>query len=129
MGCVAGRDTMRPAPPRIPRAIVAACTGDALRDDVLEHLDQEFTELAEVHGRARAVRWYWIQSLMSAPALALDRRRSAGSSHDQPGGDAVRTRFSEEVRHAVRRALRRPAPTIPVVASVALGVAATSAVF
>src|SRR5688572_4095813 len=105
MGRVAGRDTMRPAPPRIPRAIVAACAGDALRDDVLEHLDQEFAELAEAHGRARAVRWYWMQSLMSTPALALDRRRSADSTHDQPGGDPVRTRFSEDVRHALRRAL------------------------
>ena len=122
---------MSDALPRLIRALLATCADDELRNDVLDDLAEEFALRAERSSRRRAIAWYCTQALMSLPSLVADRlrRMAATSTRSHPRSDPMLTRLADDIRHARLRALRRPTVTIAVVASVALGVAATTAVF
>ncbi len=119
---------MTPIPPRIPRALLARASEPDDGKWLLGDLDEEYASLAATDLRY-ARRWYWHQAFASL--LPLVRRRFDRRPLSTP---ATRARpemlngFRTELRHAVRFALRTPAPTAAIVLTMALGIGATAAV-
>jgi predicted permease len=103
---------------------LASDAGD--RPWLLADLDEEFLGLAAVDLR-RAQRWYWRQAITSLPPLVRRRMRrrppsTAPTRHDMLDGIRI------DLRHALRSALRTPAPTGAILLTMALGIGATAAV-
>ena len=105
---------------RLGRRMLAAVLPADVRSAVIDDLDAEYERtIRPVRGRLRAAAWYWRQVVGSlAPALAMRLRRrerwSAAIAHDG--------------RFALRMLLRYPGFSAAVVATLALGIGASSAV-
>ncbi len=117
-------------PPRVATALLRVITPEDDRESLLADLEAEFLELSEDATRAR--RWYWHQTVCSIPPLIRRRlhlvfdarRRVARMPQDS-------TRFSGwfgDCRFAWRVARRAPAVSLSVIAAVALGIAAATAI-
>lgn len=122
---------MKPqAPPRLATALLRLLTAEEDRDSLLADLEQEFLERAQVPAQAR--RWYWRQTIGSM--LPLLRRRVELGLFVRPRSHAMTPRFSrprgfvDDVRYAWRMGRRSPAMTLSIIAAVALGIAATTAI-
>ncbi len=116
-----------PAPPRLAeRALSLVCAADE-RPYVLSDFRDAFRERLDSRGVAAARAWYWREVARSLAPLALCRlesrhRRVPAASNE------LWSRLAGDARFALRLTHRAPLPSIAVVATVALGIAATTAV-
>src|SRR5574338_692152 len=123
-----------PTPPRLPAALLRALLPLAERQEVLGELGVEFAERVGTHGSGRARRWYWRQTLTSAPSLV---RRSwwrgwsgfePRANHMRPGGPGMES-WIMDIRYAARRLVRRPLYALLSILTLALGIGGTAAIY
>ncbi|HUP24480.1 MAG TPA: ABC transporter permease [Thermoanaerobaculia bacterium] len=94
-----------------------------------EQMAELFSEmLAEAEGRGRleVLRLAFLGLLDGAQRVVVERRRETRASRR---GESAMTGWTNDFRHAFRGFSRQPGTTVLVVAMLALGVAATTAVF
>jgi len=100
---------------------------------------EEFDELAATAGIAAARRWYWKQAWLSAPPLVRRRVSTLIWSLITPTPAAAQGRRERrtsmlqssitDLRYAWRMSRRAPVVTISVIVAIALGIAASTAIF
>jgi len=117
--------------PRVARWLFLRLLPEALREEGEGDLIEGFHRISEERGSLAAHRWVWKQVFAARP-LALrrafkdtprGRAREGAGLRSGTGGWAV------DVRHALRSLRARPGAAAPVVATVALALGATTAVF
>ena len=125
-----------PAPPPLARLLIHWLSANDDAQFLVEDLAEEFEQLAGTHGAAAARRWYWKQVCLSASPLARQRvstlLSSRATSAPSDGRAARLSMFQSSVadlRYAWRVARRAPVVTISVTLAIALGIAATTAIF
>ena len=112
-----------PGPPRVLERILRAALGASpYRDDILGDLQESYARLCATRSVHYAGWWYRVHAvrLASRFALRLRPRPTKGLSMDS---------FLMDVRFAVRSLAKRPALTLAVVVTLALGIGANAAVF
>jgi putative ABC transport system permease protein len=130
---------MRPEAPQAPplaRALIRLLPAAEDRGFLVADLDEEFEDLAGTAGLAAARRWYWKQVSLSVIPL-LHRRGSTLLSSQLNSVALTRRRgtrfmlqnFFTDVRYAWRMSRRSPVVTISVTLAIALGIAASTAIF
>jgi predicted permease len=106
---------------RLPRFVLRCLLPRDVRDAMLAELDAEYASVVRPScGTLRAAAWYWTQVFGSiAPALAMRQRR-----HGRWLADAA-----QDTRFAVRLLARQKTFSGAVIATLALGIGATTAMF
>jgi predicted permease len=89
-------------------------------------LDEELLERAASGSPAAARRWYWSQTIRSIIPL-LARRAAAPTS--SPRGDHMWNDLAQDLRFAARLSARAPLTTLVIIATLVLGLGATTSVF
>ena len=114
-------------PPRVAVSLLKRRLSCEWRDYVLGDLEEEF--------RARyaasplgAHRWFWWQTIRCVCAPPQARRNAQRIASSTPGDSMIRTLIAD-VRYALRVLSRTPSFAIAVVAVLALGIGANSAIF
>ena len=106
----------------------------AEQDEVLSELSAEYADRVIRYGNAAARRWAWRQALGSVPGL-LGRGWWRGMTGFEPQANRLRPggpmyeSWIMDARYALRHLLRRPVYAVIAVFTLALGTAATAAVF
>ncbi|HEX6048561.1 MAG TPA: ABC transporter permease, partial [Gemmatimonadaceae bacterium] len=113
-------------PPRLAKALVSFATEPGDRSWILADLDEEFSSLA-ARDSGRARRWYWQQAITSFFPLVARRMQRRSSAPTTPR-TAMLNGFRSDLRHALRVAVRTPAPTTAILLTMALGTGALAAV-
>jgi predicted permease len=116
-------------PPRIAMRLLALRLSPDWRDFVLGDLEEEFRSRAGVSLPA-ARRWFWRQTLrcLAVPPRPVSLLRRLGETGQSGKDSAMRTVLSD-LRHAVRVFHRAPSFALAVVAVLALGIGANTAIF
>ena len=112
---------MNASPPRLPRAaavLLAIASARDSRADVLSDLEEEYQQVFRERGRAAAARWCWTQVFLSLAPLLGSRK-----------GDCVFRTVASDLRYAARLARRAPLVTLSLIVAIALGIAASTAIF
>ncbi len=118
------------APPRaVERALEMLLPRDS-RESMLGDLAEEFHRVHLAHGRRRAARWY-CQEAIAAAIHGITHRsaRRDTAQHPSPQRDNVMTTLRADFRYAVRNVARRPGFSALVIATLALGIGAATAIF
>jgi len=123
-------------PPRILSLLFAALLPRPARAEMLGDFVERYAQIAQSEGRRSARRWAWRQ-LVSLRPIALRREASAaqragrGTSTGRTGivGDGWREGWLSGTRQALRAIRTRPGASLTVIATVALAIGATTAVF
>jgi predicted permease len=102
-------------PPRLARALLRLIASAEIRAHVEADMDEEFTDRAAADGPRAARRWYWRYAALSI----LDWWKGSGAMRG----------WRPDLGVAVRSLVRRPAFTLVVLLTLAVGVGATTAVF
>jgi hypothetical protein len=93
---------------------------------------QEFDDLVAAQGIAAARRWYWKQAWLSAPPLLMRRlstlARPAARAR-RPGSARMLQNLGNDLRYGWRMCRRAPVVTLSVMLAIAMGIAATTAIF
>jgi len=126
-------------PPRLAQALVRLLPAGEDHAFLAADLAEEFDALAATAGATVARRWYWKQACLSAPPLVRRRVSTLISSlitpppTAAPGRREGRTSMLHssltDLRYAWRMSRRAPVVTISVIVAIALGIAATTAIF
>ncbi len=116
---------MTHAPPRLPLRLLSLRLSPEWRDYVGGDLEEEFHMRARVSARA-ARRWFWWQTLR---CLAAPPRPSPNHTFDKPGRDSFMRSLLSDFRHAIRVFRTAPSFAFAVVAVIALGIGANTAIF
>ena len=112
-------------PPRLALRLLDRRLPEADRESLVGDLVEAFTERAERHGAAAARRWFWRQTALALLHFAFRRAPRA----PEPPGDPAMTSFLSNVRFGARMLRRSPAFTLLCVATLGLGIGATTAIF
>jgi predicted permease len=117
-------------PPRLASALLAWRLDPAQRDDVIGDLDEQFQTLIARRGRTVASWWYYREAIKLA--WSLGRVREAALLTGAPRERSPLSRF-ESIRDAVRESARvfrsGGVTTAIIVASLAMGIGANTAIF
>ena len=127
------------APPRLAELAVRFASPREERPFVLADFREAFDDRLLRHGARAARAWYWREALRSLAPLAT-RRWEARRSTAEPVTDGARAanartkgarieRILGDVRYALRLSRRSPVASFAIVATIALGIASTTAVF
>ncbi len=123
------------APPALARWLLRRTLDGAARSAIVGDLDEEFTRFMVPHlGTRSARRWYWRQAIMSI-AACMRARAERSSDPEQASlktlGTMVRRRegLGADLRSAVRFCARSPLTSVAVILTLAIGVAANTAMF
>jgi hypothetical protein len=122
------------SPPPLAQALVRVLAAAQDRAFLTADLAEEFDELAAAVGAAAARRWYWKQACLSAAPLIRQRVATSITARMKSGAPDPREgrRFMgliTDLRYAWRMTRRAPVVTISVTLAIALGIAATTAIF
>jgi len=106
------------------------------RKFLADDLDEEFQVTAASAGVRAARRWYWKQIWLSAPPLVARRAATFGASlmtllaaRQREPRTLMLANVTADLRYAWRMSRRAPVLTISVVLAIALGIAASTAIF
>ena len=121
-------------PPPLARWLLRRVLDGAARSAILGDLDEEFTGFILPRLGARAARrWYWRQTITSIAACLREPAVSdlEPAERISAGGLIMQDRhgFGADLRAAARFCWRHPLVSITVVATLAVGIGATTAVF
>jgi predicted permease len=129
----------RPAPaspPRLARALVRLLPAADNHSFLLADLDEEFSDIAASAGLAPARRWYWKQACLSGPPLVRHRLSNLINSFMLSIARTMRGEKTSmlqsviiDLRYAWRMSRRAPVVTLSVIIAIALGIAASTAIF
>jgi hypothetical protein len=126
----------RPSPPRLARALLRLLPAGQDQAFLAADLDEEFQDIAVTAGLVSARRWYWKQVWLSAAPLLGRRGAILASSLRAPaatGQPQLRTsllqNLTTDLRYAWRMSRRAPIVTCSVIFAIALGIAASTAIF
>ena len=115
-------------PPRLAELLLACVAPRSERRFVLGDFRDEFEQRAAALGARAARDWYWREALRSVAPLAKQRWRLTGD----PDARSPRERWDAllaDARYAARLSRRSPLASFAIVATMALGIASTAAVF
>lgn len=122
-------------PPRLARWLLRRALDGAARSAIVGDLDEEFTRyVVPQRGRRAARRWYWRQTVLSL-AACLRGKAEETFDPDRPSLTNVRSIMSDghgigtDLRAAVRFCFRSPMTSAIVILTLAIGVAANTAMF
>lgn len=121
----------RPRPPLVARLVLAALLGPDDRATVDEDLGELFDRRVARDGEREAARWLRRQWRQHASRLVIERARQWAWRRPAPrfgAGQYVRAVVSD-LRHSGRSALRSPGLTLTIVATVGLGIGATTSIY
>jgi len=126
-------------PPLVAQALVRLLPVGRDHACLAADLAEEFADLAATAGTAAARRWYWKQVCLSAPPLVRHRILTLVSSFSglsasaAPAARGGRTSMLQglvtDLQYAGRMSRRAPVVTISVTLVIALGIAASTAIF
>ena len=125
-------DRLESRPPHLAIALlkITAPADDA--DAMLGDFEEEFARRRQETGDARARLWFWQQVLRSTPINLVrthrETRRWQTTPH-LPKGDDPMTTFLHDLRFAWRSVTRNKRLAATIIATLALGVAATTVIF
>jgi putative ABC transport system permease protein len=117
---------VRSSPPAFAVWLLARRLSDDWRDFIVGDLEEEFRARSAA-SRFAAERWFWWQT---SRCLAFPPRSGLHAAHPSrpPGDSKVRT-FISDLRYGVRALFRAPSFAVAVVAVLALGIGANTAIF
>jgi putative ABC transport system permease protein len=124
-------------PPLLAERMLRATVRDPeWREAITGDLREEFASALRAHGRGRAVRWYWRQTIPLAvrfvasrvlPAAAPARRRIRVADIEHTS--ALGSGWTRELRHAWRALWQRPALSAVIVGTLGVALAANAVIF
>jgi putative ABC transport system permease protein len=116
-------------PPRLAAWVLRASAPAAEGEWMLGDLEEEYAQRARRRGTRVAARWYWGQVLASFPLNLWRRVRGAPRRARSTWRDSSVTQIFQDLRFTLREVARRPAFALLVVGTLALGIAANTAIF
>ena len=117
---------MTPRPPRLARSLLLALTPRDWREVIDGDLAEGFQHRCETRGVGRARAWYWRQ-LASTDVFRLRRVAPELRAPESPKGRV--DMLIQDLRYAARTIARKPLHAAAVVATLAIGIGASTAVF
>jgi hypothetical protein len=125
--------TDRPRPPRLGETLLAAALGPSeWAESILGDLHEEHQRRAARAGRFKADAWYWSIATALAARYAIAGRTRRDAAHDtqiSARRDSLMQLLAQEIRHAFRGIVKRPAVAAIIVGTIALGLGANAATF
>ncbi|MEO8076035.1 MAG: ABC transporter permease [Acidobacteriota bacterium] len=125
-----------PAPPLLARMLARLLPAGENRAFLAADLDEEFSDLVTTVGVPTARRWYWKQVCLSGPPLLRQRVSALTSSLFasvapvwRGGRTSMLQGLATDLRYTWRVSRRAPVVTISVILGIALGIAASTAIF
>ena len=121
--------TAKPAPPALAEfALRLSCPRNE-RAFVLGDFREAFDDRIARAGVAAARAWYWREALRSLAPLLRQRLRGERDHGAYEAGEGRAEHLFADVRYALRLSRRSPLASLAIVTTIALGIAATTAVF
>src|ERR1700712_2480753 len=122
--------TKRVKPPRLARLLVRMAAPSADVKFVIDDLEEEFETRLDAHGVRVAHAWYWSETMRSfIPLIARRWQLATRNDPTQRRRDPMFISLLGDARHTLRLARRSPLASLAVIATMALGIGATTAVF
>ncbi|MBW8862080.1 MAG: hypothetical protein JF601_06880, partial [Acidobacteria bacterium] len=116
--------------PAVIRALLELVTPPAELPYLLDDLSEEFNARSRTTTHPRATLWLYSQTIRSLGPLAMARLRARRAERAAlTSGDPMLTQLRDDLRYSLRVAARRPWLSLTIIATMVLGVGATTAVF
>ncbi len=117
------------APPRLAQLLVRIASPSSEREFVVGDFRDGFDDRVARNGVAAARRWYWRETVRSCGPLVKRRLELGRHPALDASGASGADHLIADVRYAVRLSRRSPLASLAIVATMALGIASTTAVF